>query len=174
MQEQQTDIANMENADLFVSLHVNAHRNKRAFGMETYVMNARATDRYSAEVAARENAVTSNKMGAFGSILEEILVDMQKTNKVNESTRLASSIQKNMHGFMSKKYKKVKNLGIKKGPFYVLIGAKMPSVLVEVGFISNKMEEKRLRNKKYLNYLSESIARGIDKYSQIFKTASNI
>ena len=171
---ERTAIANMENADLFVSLHVNANRNRRAFGMETYVMNARATDRYSAEVAARENAVTSNKMGAFGSILEKILVDMQKTNKVNESIRLASSIQKNMYGLMSKKYGSVKNLGIKKGPFYVLIGAKMPSVLVEVGFISNKMEEKRLRNKQYIDHLSESIAQGIDKYSQIIKTASNI
>jgi len=171
---ERTAIANMESADLFVSLHANANRNKRASGIETYVMNARATDRFSAEVAARENAVTSNRMGAFGSILEAILVDMQKTNKVNESTRLASSIQKNMHGFMSKKYKGVKDLGVKKGPFYVLIGANMPSVLVEVGFISNKGEEKRLRNDDYINYLSDAIALGIDKYSNIIKTASNI
>lgn len=172
--EERTAIANMENADLFVSIHANANRNRNAYGIETYIMNARATDRYAAEVAARENAVTSNSMGEFGSILEEILVDMQKTNKVNESNKLASSIQDSMTGYMKKRYNRIKNLGIKRGPFYVLIGANMPSILIETGFISNRMEEKRLVNSKYIDNISNAIALGIDKYSNFIKTASTI
>jgi len=169
-----TAIANMENADLFVSIHANASKNRKAYGMETYVMNARASDRYAAEVAARENAVTSNSMGEFGSVLEEILVDMQKTNKVNESSKLAGSVQDNMHTFMAKNYGGIKNLGVKKAPFYVLIGANMPSILVETGFISNYKEEKRLRNAKYLDNLSAGIAHGINGYASTVKQEPNI
>jgi N-acetylmuramoyl-L-alanine amidase len=142
--------------------------------METYVMNARASDRYAAEVAARENAVTSNSMGEFGSILEEILVDMQKTNKVNESSKLAASVQGSMHKDMAKKYSRIKNLGVKKAPFYVLIGANMPSILVETGFISNYKEEKRLRSSKYLKNLSAAMAKGISGYAKAVKRGSNI
>lgn len=172
--EERTAIANMENADLFVSIHANANRNRRAEGIETYVMNARASDRFAAEVAARENAVTSNSQGEFGSILESILIDMTKTNKVNESSRLASSVQTNLRSYMSKRYTGIKDLGVKRGPFYVLIGANMPSILIETGFITNKKEEQRLRNNKYLDSLSNAIALGIDNYAQIIKTASTL
>jgi len=171
--DERTAIANMENADLFISIHVNANRNRKAYGMETYVMNARATNRYVSEVAARENAVTTNSMGEFGSILEEILVDLQKTNKINESNKLATKIQTTMKSYLSKHYNRIKNHGVKKGPFYVLIGANMPSVLVETGFISNRKEEKRLNNPKYIKRLSKSIALGVDKYSDLIKTASS-
>ncbi|MBE9502616.1 MAG: N-acetylmuramoyl-L-alanine amidase [Proteobacteria bacterium] len=172
--EERTAIANMENADLFISIHANANRNKKAHGIETYVMNARASDRFAAEVAARENAVTSHSQGEFGSVLEAILVDMSKTNKVNESNKLASSIQTNIRSYMSKRYTSVKNLGVKRGPFYVLIGANMPSILVETGFITNRREEKRLRNNKYIDSLTNAIALGIDKYAKVIKIASNI
>lgn len=170
--DERTAIANVENADLFVSIHANANRNRKRYGMETYVMNARASNRYASEVAARENAVTMNSMGEFGSVLEEIFVDMKKTNKVNESNKLASSIQGSMSSYMSKRYNRIKNLGVKKAPFYVLIGANMPSVLVEVGFISNWKEEKRLLAGKYLDNISNSIALGLDKYANVIKTAS--
>lgn len=170
--DERTAIANMENADLFVSIHVNANRNRRAYGMETYVMNARATNRYVSEVAARENAVTTNSMGEFGTILEEILVDLQKTNKINESNKLAHKIQTSMKDYLSNHYNRIKNHGVKKGPFYVLIGANMPSVLVETGFISNRAEEKRLNDPRYLKNLSKAIALGVDKYSDLIKTAS--
>ena len=172
--DERTAIANMENADLFISIHINANRNRRAYGMETYIMNARASDRFAAEVAARENAVTQNRMGEFGSILESILVDMQKTNKINESSKLASCTQETMCRYMSKRYNKVKNLGIKKAPFYVLIGASMPSILVEAGFISNKTEEKRLRDPRYLDNLSRAISLGVDKYAKTIKRPSSI
>ncbi|MDH3975149.1 MAG: N-acetylmuramoyl-L-alanine amidase [Deltaproteobacteria bacterium] len=171
--DERTAIANMENADLFISIHVNANRNRRAYGMETYVMNARATNRYVSEVAARENAVTMHSMGEYGSILEDILVQLQKTNKINESNKLAHKIQRSMKNYMSKRYKRIKNHGVKKGPFYVLIGAQMPSVLVETGFISNRAEEKRLNNSKYIRHLSKAIALGVDKYSGLIKTASS-
>lgn len=170
--DERTAIANVENADLFVSIHANANRNRKRYGMETYVMNARASNRYASEVAARENAVTMNSMGEFGSVLEEIFVDMKKTNKVNESNKLASSIQGSMTSYMSKRYNRIKNLGVKKAPFYVLIGANMPSILVEVGFLSNWKEEKRLLAGKYLDNISNSIALGLDKYANVIKTAS--
>lgn len=171
--DERTAIANMEEADLFVSIHVNANRNRRAYGMETYVMNARATNRYVSEVVARENAVTMNSMGEFGGVLEEILKELYKTNKINESNKLALNIQSSMKNYLSNRYNRIKNHGVKKGPFYVLIGANMPSVLVETGFISNKGEEKRLNNSKYIKHLSKSIALGIDKYSDLIKTASS-
>jgi len=171
--DERTAIANVENADLFVSIHANANRNRTRYGMETYVMNARASDRYASEVAARENAITMNSIGEFGSELEKIFIDMRKTDKVNESNKLASSIQGSMSSYMSKRYNRIKDLGVKKAPFYVLIGANMPSILVEVGFISNRKEEKRLLTGKYLDNISNSIALGLDKYANVIKTASS-
>ncbi|MDT8317593.1 MAG: N-acetylmuramoyl-L-alanine amidase [bacterium] len=171
--DERTAIANVENADLFVSIHANANRNRKRYGMETYVMNARASNRYASEVAARENAVTMKNMGEFGSELGKIFADMNKTNKVNESNKLASSIQGSMSRYMSKRYNRIKDLGVKKAPFYVLIGANMPSILVEVGFISNWEEEKRLLTEKYLDNISNSIALGLDKYANVIKTASS-
>lgn len=170
--DERTAIANVEKADLFVSIHANANRNRKRYGMETYVMNARASNRYASEVAARENAVTMNSMGEFGSELEKIFIDMRKTDKVNESNKLASSIQGSMTSYMSKRYNRIKDLGVKKAPFYVLIGANMPSILLEVGFLSNWKEEKRLLAGKYLDNISNSIALGLDKYANVIKTAS--
>jgi N-acetylmuramoyl-L-alanine amidase len=119
-----------------------------------------ATDERSMMVAARENATSEKNI----SDLQMILNDLMLNTKINESSRLAHEIQKEMVYGVRKKYKKVKNLGVKQAPFYVLIGAQMPAILVETGFMTNPMEKKRLLSKKYQEYVAEGICAGIKAY----------
>ena len=111
-------------------------------------------------VAARENATTPSDM----SDLEFIIRDMTRGGNRVESSRLATSVQKKMVATLSKKYSGIKNLGVKGAPFYVLVSSNMPSILVEVGFISNKEELKRLHDKKYQAQIIEGIEAGILEY----------
>ena len=157
--EERTAFANTQNADLFISIHVNAHRNQKAYGLETYYLNL-ATDDESIRVAARENATSEKNI----SDLESILSDLMQNAKINESSRLATYVQRSMYGNMKSKYKYVKNNGVKKAPFYVLLGAQMPSILIETSFISNERECKRLVSPTYQNHLCESIVKGIRNY----------
>ena len=157
--ERRTAIANMKKADLFISLHVNAHKNKRVRGLETYFLNI-ATDEGAVEVAARENATSEKNI----SDLQSILSDLMLNTKIHESSRLAHEVQKGMVSRLDRKYKRVKNLGVKQAPFYVLIGAEMPSVLVEAGFLTNYTEKKRLISKKYQQRVADGIGEGIKKY----------
>jgi N-acetylmuramoyl-L-alanine amidase len=136
--EQRTAIANMEKADLFVSLHVNAHKDSRINGLETYFLNM-ATDQQAVLVAARENATSEKNI----SDLQTILNDLMMNTKIRESNRLAYQVQKGMVESTSKRYRGIRNLGVKQAPFYVLIGAQMPAILVEVGFLSNRTERKK-------------------------------
>ncbi|MCP4348732.1 MAG: AMIN domain-containing protein [Desulfobacterales bacterium] len=157
--EERTAIANTKNADLFISLHTNAHKDRRAYGIETYFLNI-ATDEDAILVAQRENAASRKNI----SDLQTILNDLMQNSKINESSRLAALVQRNVYKHMKKKYSRVKNKGVKQAPFYVLLGADMPSVLIETSFISNKRECSRLTRADYQNDLSESIANGIRKY----------
>lgn len=158
--EERTAIANMQKADLFISLHTNAHKSSRAYGIETYFLSPRATDEDAILVAQRENAATRNQM----SDLETILADLMQTSKINESSRLASYVQRSMIGNLNGKYNRIKNKGVKQALFYVLIGASMPSILVETSFISNKRECKRLVNPKYQVQMCIGIVNGIKRY----------
>ena len=157
--EKRTAIANMKKADLFISLHVNAHTDPRIHGLETYFLDT-ATDRQAVMVAARENATSEENI----SDLQTILNDLMMNTKIRESNRLAHQVQKGMVGGASKRYKKIRNLGVKQAPFYVLIGAQMPAVLVEVGFLSNRTERKRLMSKSYQERLAAGICEGIKCY----------
>ena len=130
--EERTAIANTKNADLFISIHTNAHRNRRAYGIETYFLNL-ATDEESIRVAARENATSTKNI----SDLQSILSDLMQNAKVNESSRLATRIQESVYKQLKRKYSRIRNKGVKQAPFYVLLGAQMPAVLVEASFISN-------------------------------------
>jgi len=159
--EERTAIANTQNADLFISIHTNAARDRRAIGIETYILNL-ATDKRAILVAARENQTSAKNI----SDLQSILNDLMKNVKVNESGRLAKYIQASLYGHMRKRYSRIKNLGVKQAPFYVLLGAQMPSILIETSFISNPMECKRLNSAKYQKQLCEGIVRGIRKYIQ--------
>ncbi len=157
--EKRTAFANVKKADLFVSLHINAHKLRSVHGLETYFLNM-ATDEQAVMVAARENATSEKHI----SDLQKILNDLMLNTKINESSRLAHEIQKGMVSRIEKRYKEVKSLGVKQAPFYVLIGAEMPAVLVETGFITNYGERRRLQSRKYLESLSDGIVAGIAAY----------
>ncbi|MBN2232537.1 MAG: N-acetylmuramoyl-L-alanine amidase [Deltaproteobacteria bacterium] len=164
--EERTVIANTRKADLFVSIHANASRNRRARGIETYFLNL-ATDQEAMELAAKENATSTRRIGD----LQLILNDLMRNSKINESSRLARAVQAHLVRVAGGSYNDVKDLGVKQAPFYVLIGAQMPSILVETSFISNQTEEKRLRLKSYRQKLAEGIVAGIRAYAEEMKTA---
>jgi N-acetylmuramoyl-L-alanine amidase len=157
--EERTAIANTQNADLFVSIHTNASADHRAFGVETYILNL-ATDDEAIRVAAMENATSAKNI----SDLDSILQDLMQNAKVNESTRLAGYVQQAMHHKLSEKYDRIRNKGIKQAPFYVLLGADMPSILVETSFISNPRECSRLTSARYQKQLCQGIIDGIKRY----------
>jgi N-acetylmuramoyl-L-alanine amidase len=158
--EERTAIANKVGADLFISLHANANNNRKAYGVETYYLNFSKNDK-AAAVAARENGTSIKQV----SDLELILFDLMANSKINESSRLAAEIQKGLVGGLSKRYDNIRDLGVRQGPFYVLLGATMPSVLVEAAFISNSREEKRLKSKDYQDRVADSIARSVKNYA---------
>jgi N-acetylmuramoyl-L-alanine amidase len=157
--EERTAIANTQNADLFISIHTNASRNRRAYGIETYILNL-ATDDEAIRVAAMENATSAKNI----SDLDSILQDLMNNAKVSESTRLGSYVQQSMNNRLKKKYKEIRNKGVKQAPFYVLLGADMPSILIETSFISNPRECKRLVNKYYRKHMCQGIVDGIKRY----------
>jgi len=157
--EERTAIANTKNADLFISIHANAHTDRRAYGLETYFLNL-ATDDDAVLVAARENATSRKNI----SDLQTILSDLMKNSKINESSRLARYVQKSMTSQLKTRYSNIKDKGVKQAPFYVLLGAQMPSILVETSFISNPRECKRLMDGNYQEHLSSAILRGVREY----------
>ncbi len=157
--EERTKFANDKHADLFISLHANAHRNKGAYGIETYFLNL-ATDDEAIRVAAKENATSKKNI----SDLQSILTDIMRNAKIDESSRLATHVQNAMYYNLKKNYDKINNKGVKQAPFYVLLGAKMPSILIETVFISNPRECKRVTNNTYQDRLCNAIISGIKKY----------
>jgi len=157
--EERTAIANTKNSDIFISLHTNAARNKNAYGIETYYLNL-ATDDESILVAARENATSTKNI----SDLQSILNDLMQNAKINESSRLAGHVQDAIYQRLNSNYDNVKNKGVKKAPFYVLLGAQMPAILVETSFISNKRECLRLLDPDYQELLCDAIVNGVRSY----------
>jgi N-acetylmuramoyl-L-alanine amidase len=158
--EERTAIANTKNADLFISIHTNSHRDRRAYGIETYFLNL-ATDDDAIRVAAMENATSTKNI----SDLQTILSDLMQNAKINESSRLAGYVQSATVGHLKRKrWHRIKDKGVKQAPFYVLLGAQMPAVLVETSFISNPRECKRLITPQYQERLCEGIIKGIKTY----------
>jgi N-acetylmuramoyl-L-alanine amidase len=157
--EDRTAIANMKKGDLFISLHTNAHRDRRVSGIETYILNI-AVDEDAMNLAARENATSTKNIGD----LQMILNDLMLNTKINESGRLAQFVHKGLMGELRKGYKRVRSRGVRQAPFYVLIGAEMPAILVEVGYITNKTENDRLCSTAYLNRTADGIVKGIGSY----------
>jgi N-acetylmuramoyl-L-alanine amidase len=158
--EERTAIANTKNADLFISIHTNSHKDNRAYGIETYFLNL-ATDDDAIRVAAMENATSTKNI----SDLQTILFDLMQNAKINESSRLAGYIQGTLVSHLqAKRYSRIKDKGVKQAPFYVLLGAQMPAVLVETSFISNPRECKRLVDPQYQERLCEAIIMGIKQY----------
>ena len=118
-------------------------------------------------VAARENATSEKSI----SDLQTILNDLMLNTKINESNRLAHNVQTGMVGGVQRTYPDIRSLGVKQAPFYVLIGAEMPAVLVEVGFLSNQKERERLVKKTYQERITDGISDGIKSYIESIEQA---
>jgi len=158
--EERTAFANTRGADLFVSIHTNASRDPRAYGTETYFLNL-ATDDESIRVAAMENATSTKNISDLHSILNDLL----KNAKINESSRMAEVVQSALIKNLNRRgYDRVKDKGVKQAPFYVLLGARMPSILVETAFISNREECRLLTTASYQEHLAEAIVQGLRSY----------
>lgn len=157
--EERTAIANSQDADLFVSIHINASPRRAASGVETYTLGLSNSEE-AKRIAARENATSTRSV----SDLEFILNDLIKTAKTNDSVRLAATVQDRLVSVLKAKYKSTKSNGVKGAPFYVLVGTKMPAILIEVSYISNPDEEKRLKDDRYLKEIVDGITSGLLKY----------
>ena len=162
--QERTAIANQVGADLFVSVHANASLNRGASGIETYYLNLAKTEK-AAQLAAKENGTSLEKV----SVLQAVLFDLMANYKLNDSALLAEEVQKAVYRKVGGQYHGVKNLGVKQGPFYVLVGATMPSILVETAFLSNEREEEHLNDPAYQEKTAEGIMEGIRGYTAALK-----
>jgi len=157
--EERTAIANQSQADLFVSIHANSSHNRTVSGVETYYLNFAQTDE-AREVAARENAATVRNIRD----LQDLLKSIAQADKSSESRELASLIQRKLYGGTSQVFPTTRNRGVRSAPFVVLIGANMPSVLAEVGFLSNPRDEKLLKKDTNQQKLAQALFAGIEGY----------
>ena len=157
--EDRTVIANQRRADLFLSIHVNAHPDRRRAGVETFYLNF-SPDPGVNETAARENATSTKNIGQMRDIIQRIV----RNSKVVESRVLAEKVQENLVQSLSTDRPEVRDLGVKGGPFWVLIGGEMPSVLVEISHLSNPGEEARLKTPGYRDLVVRGVYNGIMDY----------
>ena len=157
--ETRTVIANQEQADLFVSVHANSSHDPDARGVETYYLNFTSSPE-ALEVAARENAASDQDIHELQDLVKKIALK----EKIDESREFASDVQESLHSGLAAKTSGVRDRGVKKAPFVVLIGANMPSILAEISFISNPGDERRLQSPDYRQRIAESLYRGISRY----------
>lgn len=158
--EERTAIANTNSADLFVSLHINAHPSPDIRGFETYFLNL-TTNAEAMRVAARENATSTHQL----SDLQDILSDILRNARINESSRLADQVHQSIDAGFSETHFTVKDMGVKQAPFYVLIGAEMPAILIEIAFISNPDDARLLGDDDFIDKLAKEVSRGIVEYA---------
>jgi N-acetylmuramoyl-L-alanine amidase len=166
--EERTALANMRKADMFVSVHCNAHKSSKVHGIETYTLNLAKT-KDAVRVAARENAVSEKRI----SDLQVILTDLMLNAKAKESKDLACEVQEQCLGSVRGAYN-VRDGKVREAPFYVLMGAKMPSILVELGYLTNPTEAKRLKSDAYLDRLADGLARGIVSYKKTIEQYASL
>jgi N-acetylmuramoyl-L-alanine amidase len=160
--EERTAMANKGGADIFVSLHINASRNRRAEGFSTYVLSRGASNREDLELAARENGVPPGKLQGVKFIIDDMFTGARK----NESLRLAKTVNDAVVRHVSTRYPEAQSNGLKQAPFYVLVGARMTAVLVEASFISNAREEARLQDSSCLDGIADGVVEAIRYYGQ--------
>jgi len=157
--EERVAIANAKKADLFISIHANASKNKSASGIETYFLDF-AKEKSAMEVVARENATSIEGVEEVQTILKDLLI----SSKYNDSSLFASIVQRNLVARLKAEYDDINDLGVKQGPFFVLLGSAMPSILVEVSFITHPVEGRRLASSSYREKIAEGIFEGIREY----------
>src|SRR5262245_11973923 len=161
-----TSYANRQHADLFVSIHANAHREAAADGVETYFLSSEATDSTARQVAAAENGVIQLEQPAGRGtgqvdIVKAILWDLAQSEFQVESSRLAEVVHDSMTQTL-----RISNRGVKQAGFYVLGGAAMPAILLEIGFVTNPREERKLKDTKYRDEIARAIASGLAEYKR--------
>jgi len=161
-----TSFANRERADLFVSIHANAHRVVASEGVEVYFLSSEATDSAARQVAATENSAAQlekpgNGRGKSADIVKSILWDLAQSEYQAESSRLAETVLDTMTQAL-----KIPNRGVKQAGFYVLGGAAMPAILVEIGFVTNPREERRLKESRYRDDIARAIVSGLTDYKR--------
>ncbi len=158
--EGRTELANEKKADLFLSIHANSSPVPRIAGVETYYLNF-TSSKDALDVAARENASSQKSIFELRDLIQKITLH----DKAEESKEFASRIQASLYSFSQRNFPSARNRGVKKAPFVVLIGANMPSVLAEIGFLSNGREEALLKKPDYRDRLAEALYRGISRYA---------
>ncbi|MBV9670813.1 MAG: N-acetylmuramoyl-L-alanine amidase, partial [Acidobacteriales bacterium] len=157
--ETRTAIANKEQADLFISIHANSSPDASARGIETYYLNF-TSNADALEVAARENAVSEKSIHELQDLVKKIALK----EKIEESREFASDVEASMHDNLVRRNPDIKDRGVKKAPFIVLIGANMPSILSEISFVSNPEDERKLRTPEYRQRIAEALYRGVSRY----------
>jgi N-acetylmuramoyl-L-alanine amidase len=163
--EERPAIATREQADLFLSIHANASHSRAARGVESYFLNF-STDPAAEEVASRENAATSRTINNLPDILKAITLN----NKLDESRTFAALIQTAMATQLSRANSGIRDLGVKQAPFVVLIGADMPSVLVEIAFITNPQEGRLLKSGAFRQRIAQALFDAVRGYQKSLKT----
>jgi N-acetylmuramoyl-L-alanine amidase len=159
--EERTHIANDVKADLFISIHANSSPDHGARGVETYYLNLKGSPE-AMEVAARENAVSQESIHD----LEDLVKKIARTEKIDESKELAGDVQDSLSKRIQRTAKPVKNRGVRKAPFVVLIGADMPSILTEISFLSNPSDEQMLKKPEHRQHIAEGVYQGVTAYLQ--------
>jgi len=158
--ETRTAIANQAQADLFISIHANSSHDQEARGVETYYLNF-TTSRDALEVAARENAISDQSIYQLQQLVKTIALQ----EKVEESREFAADVQRALYTGLAGRNPAIHDRGVKKAPFVVLIGAKMPSILAEISFVSNPQDERKLRSPAYRQHIALALYRGIARYA---------
>lgn len=161
--DERTALANTARGDLFVSLHANAHPRRDRGGIETYFLNV-TDDRYAARLAARENGLVDVAAEATPQVTR-ILSDLDATRSAGPSRQLATLVQRELVSRVRANVGEVRDLGVKHALFYVLLGARMPAVLVEAAFVSNRREERRLASAPYQEQVAEGVTRAIARFA---------
>jgi N-acetylmuramoyl-L-alanine amidase len=167
--EERSRLANRQRGDLFISIHCNAAANKKLRGVETYSLNV-SSNRYATRLAARENASSERGVGD----LQYILADLATQANTGESRRLAQRVQRGLVTTLASGFDDVVDLGHKEALFFVLLGAKMPALLVETSFISNPEEEVRLASAAYQGAIADSIARSLAEFLEERSTVARL
>ena len=159
--ERRTAIANEKKADLFLSIHANSSPYTRIAGVESYYLNV-TNSKDALAVASRENASSDASVFELRDLIQKIALQ----DKAEESKEFAACVQAALFPFAARYDPGIKNRGVKKAPFVVLIGASMPSVLAEIGFLSNPREEALLKKPEHRQKLAEALYRGVSRYAQ--------
>jgi N-acetylmuramoyl-L-alanine amidase len=157
--ETRTAIANRERADLFISIHANSSQDSDARGVETYYLNFTSSPE-ALEVAARENAVSEKSIHELQDLVKKIALK----EKIEESREFAGDVQESLYGGLALNNAGMRDRGVKKAPFIVLIGANMPSILAEISFVSNPTDERKMETSEHRQRIAESLYRGVSKY----------